>query len=614
MNNKKRGRTFLKIYLAFLTSIISFFTIYAFRFDVLQLSESDENSSIVDEVKIKRLNQKLYEINLNVDNNDKILSILQSELENYNYQVLMRSDNDEIAIPITKFESMIYNNKLSQGQFELLHFKNGDAYIEIYPTFKSYFSIYVIVDFIISILIFIICYFLFNYIDKKQLINKATQKLQNTRFGKRLSVELIGVNLLAVAIAISAYLFMYNNRYAYFSFIRDNVAENTNMKIADELQDMFKDVNINEKTYNKINNSLNNSFDSHTTVTLMDEKKPEMYLSTFYSYELYSSNNLYDVSAISSANSSTHTIKFKNKKIFAFISTSPVAPYAPSYLYTIIFIAISLYAITLIWFIQNKVKMILKLQEDVDILAAGNLTHEISILGGDEIGELGKNLNEMRISFYETMESENRMQDANKKLITSMSHDLRTPLTSLMGYLDILRLQKGDPKQSQVYLDKAAEKVEQIRSLSDQMFEYFLVYGQDENANLTLQSCEEWINYIEESVNLLKYQDYKIKMELERSGLLRLNMTLMKRAMDNIFSNLQKYADITSPITIISEIKKGHYCLLVENSKRKDIDDIESNHIGLKSVDRIIKLHNGTIKIKNTEQHFLILIELPMIV
>lgn len=55
-----------------------------------------------------------------------------------------------------------------------------------------------------------------------------------------------------------------------------------------------------------------------------------------------------------------------------------------------------------------------------------------------------------------------------------MSHDLRTPLTGLMAYLEILKKQQKEGAVTQEYINKAFDRVLQIRDLSEQMFEYFL--------------------------------------------------------------------------------------------------------------------------------------------
>ena len=60
----------------------------------------------------------------------------------------------------------------------------------------------------------------------------------------------------------------------------------------------------------------------------------------------------------------------------------------------------------------------------------------------------------MRIAFLQTMDNEQQARVANKELISSLSHDLRTPLTTLKGYLEIMNLKRDDIKFRDQYLQK----------------------------------------------------------------------------------------------------------------------------------------------------------------
>ena len=57
-----------------------------------------------------------------------------------------------------------------------------------------------------------------------------------------------------------------------------------------------------------------------------------------------------------------------------------------------------------------------------------------------------------------------------------MSHDLRTPLTILNGYLEILKLGRNDPKMQEEYLERCLRKTADIKEMTDKMFEYALVF------------------------------------------------------------------------------------------------------------------------------------------
>lgn len=70
----------------------------------------------------------------------------------------------------------------------------------------------------------------------------------------------------------------------------------------------------------------------------------------------------------------------------------------------------------------------------------------IGVEGQDELGRLAQQIDEMRLYAYENQQAERRAIQANHDLITSMSHDIRTPLATLKGDLEILSLKKGKKK------------------------------------------------------------------------------------------------------------------------------------------------------------------------
>ena len=88
---------------------------------------------------------------------------------------------------------------------------------------------------------------------------------------------------------------------------------------------------------------------------------------------------------------------------------------------------------------RKLIHYICRLNEEVQILEGGNLEYQVSVEGNDEITDLAKSMNRMKESFQQQMETEQTLHQANRRLVTEMSHDLRTPLTGMMLYLEILR-------------------------------------------------------------------------------------------------------------------------------------------------------------------------------
>ena len=86
----------------------------------------------------------------------------------------------------------------------------------------------------------------------------------------------------------------------------------------------------------------------------------------------------------------------------------------------------------------------------------------------------------------------------------------RQPLTSLLGYLELIRYREGSVEMKREYLDRSLLKVEQIRSLSNKMFEYFLVFEKEESLNLEVQPLSNLLNYIRENIEFMQQDDMNI--------------------------------------------------------------------------------------------------------
>lgn len=118
-----------------------------------------------------------------------------------------------------------------------------------------------------------------------------------------------------------------------------------------------------------------------------------------------------------------------------------------------------------------------RVKKEILIMADGDLEHSVTVKGRDEIGILARNLDEMRLALEENIRQEQEGKKANHDLIRSVSHDLRTPMTTLYGYLEILDQKKCPDGKQEEYIRRCIDKVEEIRALSDKMFEYALIYG-----------------------------------------------------------------------------------------------------------------------------------------
>lgn len=290
-----------------------------------------------------------------------------------------------------------------------------------------------------------------------------------------------------------------------------------------------------------------------------------------------------------------HPLEFEDGTMLA--SVAEFTEYLYYDLLNIISLAAAALTIVVIMllYIQRVTARIIHLGVDVNKVAEGDTGHVIAVKGHDEISTLATNVESMRSSMIENFEKEREAVDANNALITSMSHDIRTPLTVLLGYMDVMKAHAEGDEQMQSYIKAAESTAMRLKKLSDDMFGYFLVFGQ-RDTELALETFDAQMllqQIVGEHVLLLRESGYEVKenvSELSLSANLNTDVQKLLRIVDNIFSNIHKYADKDAPVEISASIDACQIKLVFSNVIAHEREQVESNGIGLKTCKKLAEL------------------------
>ena len=279
------------------------------------------------------------------------------------------------------------------------------------------------------------------------------------------------------------------------------------------------------------------------------------------------------------------------------------------------FIAFSLCLLTLI---NRKVSYIRQLQAELDILSGGQLEYAVTVNGKDELAVLASGIDEMRRSIISYQESEGQIRSANSELITAMSHDLRTPLTSLLAYLEIIERKKyTDEEQMYSLIHKSIGQTMRIKRMADKLFEYFTVYATDfENTDMETVDADEFFSQmLGDYAYSLENSGMSIEADvLPLEGSVRVNAELLQRAFDNLYSNILKYADRERAVGITCRRDASFVLIGISNGIASNRDAVESTNIGLNTCKRIIEFHKGTFETAEENNVFSVKILLPVTV
>lgn len=264
--------------------------------------------------------------------------------------------------------------------------------------------------------------------------------------------------------------------------------------------------------------------------------------------------------------------------------------------------------------IRRKMKYIRKLSREIEILEGGNLEYSITVSGKDELAALARGLECMRKSFRDQVIQEAEIVQENQKIVTQMSHDLRTPLTSIMLYTELLK--KGtysDEKQFQDYIDRIDRKTRRMKQLTDNLFEYSLV-SSDQEILLEEPANEKLLFYdlFSETLGYLEHQGFQVDFQVEWSNdRLQVSTDYISRILDNITSNIQKYADKKVPVTIGSARDCGMRGFYFENGISFTRDLQESTNVGIQSIRNMMTKMGGKCSVSQEEKRFRLTLYFP---
>lgn len=277
-------------------------------------------------------------------------------------------------------------------------------------------------------------------------------------------------------------------------------------------------------------------------------------------------------------------------------------------------ITILLFFFIIIAGVRKKIKYLVQLYNDLNGLS-NNLNHEVHIEGCDEITQVAYGIDSLRKSVIEKIENEKRAYDANMQLITTLSHDIKTPLTSIIAFIELAKGQVQKDDTTYNYLNTAYEKSFHLNNLINELFSHFLLHSNSYEIKFEKVDANILVSQIlEENLYELESKGTIIKKEIsDISSYIYVNITLFHRLFNNIFSNINKYADLKKPILIKYYLIDNDLIIIIKNTKKKEKSFKQSStKIGLNNCKAIMKKHNGQFITHEDNNIFIIELHFPI--
>ncbi len=266
---------------------------------------------------------------------------------------------------------------------------------------------------------------------------------------------------------------------------------------------------------------------------------------------------------------------------------------------------------------NNKMKYLDEIAIGLKIIASGNLNYRIQERGTDEIKNIAFNINHMAKEIGEKIDAERDAEKTKTDLITNVSHDLRTPLTSVMGYIGlVLQNRYKDEEEMKEYLNIAFSKAERLKLLIEDLFEYTKLNNNGITLTKTKINLAEFLSQlIEELTPLLDENNLTVykKFESEKISVL-IDTVKMLRVFENLITNAIKYSYKPGEIliglyqknntAIVLFRNKGDHLTKEKTEKLFDrfyrVDESRNTNtggsgLGLAISKNIVELHEGKI-------------------
>lgn len=413
----------------------------------------------------------------------------------------------------------------------------------------------------------------------------------------KLKTELAVALLISLLISFLAYYFIYHTgNYVLGNLLySSDYLEKTNEKYFEKFKEYIDKENIASTDTDKIQQWIHKHKREYLTVVIIRNNQ------VIYD-GLYENETVEDIESYNAyfGNENIKTLQFSDGEADVYFSGSyDFLFYAIWWVISGIFFFIILLSLFMN-FIRKKIAYIVTLEKEIKILETGGLEYEISVQGADELASLANSLNQMRLVFIENMKTEEMAVQSNYNLVATMSHDLRTPLTSMILYLGLVREHRySDEKELQQYIEKIYEKSIRIQHMSNQLFERFLISENRESEVHTTQKVQYvFEDILSDMISYLHDQGYETDSNIDWPDTeITVITDYIPRIIDNISSNILKYSNPTYPIQIWLEQNKEYLSAVFQNKAYENSPEVDSSKIGVQNISIMMKKMGGICKI-----------------
>lgn len=288
---------------------------------------------------------------------------------------------------------------------------------------------------------------------------------------------------------------------------------------------------------------------------------------------------------------------------------------------TITFIAAAIISMLALTVITRNVRRVV---QDVRKFKEGDLSSRIKIKGKTELNEFGDAFNDMADTIVQNIKDMKTMDNLRRDLIANVSHDLRTPLATIQGYIETIMMKSDtlSDEERKNYLNTIFSSAERLKNLVSELFELSRLEAREKKPNPESFSIAELVQDIQQK-NLVIAEAKKIVLKLEFPPDLPFvyaDIGMMEKVLQNLLDNAIKFTQDDGTITISMQPEKDFIIVCVsdtgkgiskeelpnifdryQQTDRGNIDENTGLGLGLAIVKKMLEVYDIKIDVQSNE-------------
>ena len=280
--------------------------------------------------------------------------------------------------------------------------------------------------------------------------------------------------------------------------------------------------------------------------------------------------------------------------------------------FTLLFI---LFLISKLRRVQGQLSIIEEALEDIK---SGNLNRRMLTKKNDMTRKICYGINEIAMNSQTQLIKQKQSEQAYKRLMTSISHDVKTPLASLVGYLEAIECKIVAGEEKDEYVHVAFEKAHYLKHFVENLFEWVKLDSGEQIFHFeALDLNEASRDIVADWISVLESSNFEYEFDIpETEYLMRIDVNAYSRILNNLLQNVLIHSKGNKVIFRISENNRQARITLADNGKGISPDHLphifermyqcdqsrsaKGNGLGLSIVKELVAAHKGTIAADST--------------